>query len=198
MTSPIPRLELSGSCAVSLTIGVVRRCATTFLSAMTASLALVAPGFAQGADPCKGGGYNPTAVAVAVTAVPIEVESTTDDYFVLYAEYDVDGKEVEYPVLVKRGEAGTTALAENVSALPADRYRVEKYLVSDPADVDGDCIDDLTELDNLGSMNPVNPAVAIAFKYGVLAISDQETFESLSLETSDTWNLKFVLLGMGH
>ena len=42
------------------------------------------------------------------------------------AAHEVDGTEVELPVLVKRGEAGTTTLAENVEALPAERYRVEQ------------------------------------------------------------------------
>ena len=63
---------------------------------------------------------------------------------------------------MKRGEAGTTTLAENVAALPMERYRVEKHLIADPADVDGDCIDDITELDDLGNKNPVNPAIAIS------------------------------------
>ena len=109
-------------------------------------------------EPCEGGGYNPTPVAVAVTSVPIVVTSTTDEYFVLYVKHDVDGTEVEMPVLVKLGEAGTTTLAENVEALPRERYRVEKYLIADPADVDGDCIDDITELADPVGMNPVNPA----------------------------------------
>ena len=82
------------------------------------------------------------------------VTSTTADYFVLYVSHDVDGTEVELPVLVKKGEAGTTTLAENVEAMPAERYRVEKYLIADPADVDGDCIDDLTELDDFGTGEP--------------------------------------------
>ena len=64
---------------------------------------------------------DPTPVAVAVTAVPIVVTSTTADYFVLYVKHDVDGTEVEIPVLVKLGEAGTTTLAENVEALPVER-----------------------------------------------------------------------------
>ena len=68
-------------------------------------------------EPCEGGGYNPTPVAVAVTSVPIVVTSTTDEYFVLYVKHDVDGTEVEMPVLVKLGQAGTTTLAENVAAL---------------------------------------------------------------------------------
>ncbi len=130
-------------------------------------------------DPCAGGGYNPTPTAVAVDAVPIVVESTTADYFVLYVRDLVDPA-WEAPVSVTRGEAGTTSLTENVAALPKERYRVEKYLIADPADVDGDCIDDLTELTNLGSQNPVNAAAGIALTDGAVAIPDEETFTALS------------------
>ena len=143
---------------------------------------------------------DPTPTAVTVSAVPIVVASTTDDYFVLYASFDVDGTEVELPVAVVRGEAGTTTIEENVEALPADRYRVEKYAVSDPADVDGDCIDDITELDDLGSMNPLNPAMTIEIEHGALAIPDLETFETLSIESpnSETQEyLKFVIFDFG-
>ena len=123
-----------------------------------ATLLVIMPAQGNAQEPCPGGGYNPTPMAVAVTAVPIVVESTTDEYFVLYVTFDVDGTEVELPVLVKLGAAGTTTLAENVEALPAERYRVEKYLIADPADVDGDCVDDITELGDPVGMNPVNPA----------------------------------------
>ena len=147
---------------------------------------------AQSAVPCPA----PTPTAVAVTVVPIVVTSTTDDYFVLYVSHDVDGTEVELPVLVKRGEAGTTTLAENMEALPAERYRVEKYLIADPADVDGDCIDDITELDDLGNMNPVNPADAIELSDGAVAISDQETFETLTRLFGSQSYLKFIVDGI--
>ena len=145
-------------------------------------------------EPCPEGGYNPTPTAVDVEAVPIVVTSTTADYFVLYVTHDVDADtSVEIPVLVKRGEAGTTTLAENVEALPAARYRVEQYLVSDPADVDGDCVDDITELGDPVSMNPVNPAAAIALSVGTVAIPDRDTFDKLSY--SDKY-IKFVMFGM--
>ena len=98
---------------------------------------------------CPDAGEAPTPTEVTVTAVPIVVESTTADYFVLYASHEVDGETVWYPVKVALGGEGTTTLAENVAALPVDRYRVEKYSVADPADVDGDCKDDITELNNL-------------------------------------------------
>ena len=144
-------------------------------------------------EPCPGGGYNPTPVAVAVTAVPIVVASTTADYFVLYVRHTVDGSEVEFPVLVTLGKAGTTTLAENVAALPKERYRVEKYLIADPADVDGDCIDDITELDDLGAMNPVNPAAAIEISDGAVVLPDTHTYDVLA---GLGRFLKFALLGM--
>ena len=132
-------------------------------------------------EPCSGGGYDPVPTAVEVGAVPIVVESTTEEYFVLYVRHDLDtDTTVELPVLVKRGEAGTTTLAENVAALPKERYRVEKYLIADPADVDGDCIDDISELADPVGMNPMNPAAAIALTDGAVAIPDEETFTALS------------------
>ena len=143
---------------------------------------------AQGPPACP----DPTPTAVDVTAVPIVVASTADDYFVLYVSHDVDGTDVDLPVLVKRGEAGTTTLEENVEALPVERYSVEKYLIADPADVDGDCVDDITELDDLGAMNPVNPAVAIDINDGALAVPDNQTFDALAQAES----FKFILLGM--
>ena len=144
-------------------------------------------------ETCPGGGYGPDPTQVEVDAVPIVVTSTADDYFVLYVSHDVDGKEVEWPVLVKRGESGATTLAENLEALSAERYRVEKYLVADPADVDGDCIHDITELDDLGHMNPVNPADAVALSDGTVIIPDQGTFETIAFASAQ---IKFAVLDM--
>ena len=137
---------------------------------------------------------------VAIDAVPIVVESTTEEYFVLYASLDLDaGTTVEVPVLVAPGSAGTTTLAENVEALPVERYRVEKYAVADPADVDGDCIDDITELADPVGMNPVNPAPAVDFSDGAVAVPDRDTLVALSQEgaTLDSpLRLKLVLFGL--
>jgi len=131
---------------------------------------------------CLNTPYQPTATEVDVDALPIVVESTTADYFVLYASLEVDGTAIESPVLVKRGETGTTTLAENVASLPIGSYRVEKYLVSDPADVDRDCVDDIAELDDVAGKNPVNPAPSIDISNGTVVIPDRETFESLSYQ----------------
>ena len=141
---------------------------------------------------CSGSGYHPDPTAVAVDTVPIVVESTTAEYFVLYVTFDVDGTEVGLPVLVKRGEAGTTTLAENVEALPAERYRVEQYLIADPADVDGDCIDDITELGDPLGMSPVNSAVAIELSDGAVVIPDPQTYDALAVGGY----FKFGLIGI--
>ena len=118
-------------------------------------------------------------VAVAVSDVPIVVASTTADYFVLYVRPDLD-TDFEIPVSVTLGQDGTTTLTEQLAALPKAHYRVEKYRIANPADVDGDCIDDITELRDLGTRNPVNPAKAIDVKNGTVAVPDRETFERIS------------------
>ena len=135
------------------------------------------------ANPCPGTGSGPTPVSVDVGAVPIVVESTTDKYYVLYVRHELDADTtVEIPVSVTLGQAGTRTLTEQLSALPAERYRVDEYLVADPGDVDGDCIDDVTELQDLGGMNPLNPAPRVRAVDGAVAIPDRETFEALSYQ----------------
>ena len=142
--------------------------------------------------PCSG---STSPVEVEVEAVPIVVESTTADYFVLYARHDLGEDTVDLPVLVTKGQAGATTLAENVAALPKERYRVEKYLIACPADVDGDGIDDIAELADPVGMSPLNPAAAIDISDGAVAVPDRETFETLSFG-SNNGLVKFVLLGM--
>ena len=154
-----------------------RRLALVLVVAVVAVVAGGASAFASGSPPpqaqdedCPGGGYDPVATPVAINSVPVVVESTVDEYFVLYARSDADAQSWEIPVAVVRGEAGTTTLAENVEALPVERYRVEKFLVSDPADVDGDCVDDITELGDPVGRNPVHSAPLISFSDGVASI----------------------------
>ena len=156
-----------------------------------------------GTCPISGG----SPVDVTVSQVPIVVTSTVDDYFVLYVLHEKGGETVEYPVLVKRGEAGTTALADNLAPLPAEQYRVQKYQVANPADVDGDCIDDLTELADLGTKNPLNPAESVSISNGAVAIADHAAFRQLSYYGSkvaqidshlrDLEYVKFIIMNPG-
>ena len=133
---------------------------------------------------CTVGEQAPAATAVEVQAVPAIVESTTEEYFVLYVRPALDS-EREFPVSVTLGEDGTTTLTEQLSPLPKEHYRVEKFLIADPADSDNDCIDDITELGDPVGMNPLNPAKAVPFRDGAVAIPDRETFQALSYKGRD-------------
>ena len=73
---------------------------------------------------------------------------------------------------------------------------MEKYLIADPADVDGDCIDDITELGDPVGMSPVNPAPGIEYSDGTVAVPERGTFERLAYHSSgEKLHLKFILLG---
>ncbi len=133
---------------------------------------------------CTVGEHAPAATAVEVHAVPATIDSTTGEYFVLYVRPALDS-EREFPVSVTLGEDGTTTLTEQLSPLPKEHYRVEKFLIADPADIDNDCIDDITELGDPVRMNPLNPARAVPFHDGAVAIPDRETFEALSYKGRD-------------
>ncbi len=154
---------------------------------------------------CPVGGFDPASVEVEVTAVPIIVESTTADYFVLYVRPGLNADR-EIVASVTLGSEGTTTLSEQLSALSADRYRVEKYLISDPADIDGDCIDDVSELAEPVGMNPLNAAPAIEYTDGAVAVPDRATFEALAYQPetdagdTDLLNaayLNFVIIAKG-
>ena len=133
---------------------------------------------------CTVGDQAPAATAVEVQAVPAIIESTTEEYFVLYVRPDLDS-EREFSVSVTLGEDGTTTLTEQLSPLPKEHYRVEKFLIADPGDIDNDCIDDITELGDPVGMNPLNPARAVPFRDGAVAIPDREAFEALSYKGRD-------------
>ena len=155
---------------------------------------------------CPGTGSDPTPTSIEVEAVPVVVDSTTDKYYVLYVRHELDADTaVEIPVSVTPGQAGTTTLTEQLSALPAEQYRVDEFLIADPGDADGDCINDITELRDPAGMNPLNPAPMIEPVDGAVAIPDRQTFEALSYKgkrvlvdthLSDLEYVKFYLFGM--
>ena len=152
---------------------------------------------------CAGEGFNAAPENVPVTAVPIVVASTTADYFVLFVRPDLSS-DAEIPISVTLGQDGMTTLTEQLAALPKAHYRVEKYPVANPADVDGDCTHDIDELADVGTKNPVNRSVPIPFKDGTVAIPDRATFERLSYQGTNVpydahlANLEFVNFSLYH
>ncbi len=150
--------------------------------------------------PCDDGWVAPTPTDVAVSSVPIRVVSTEDDYFVLYVRDQpvVENVVWDIPVLVKRGESGTTTLADNLAPLAASRYRVEKYQVANPADLDGDCVDDIAELNALGLRSPIVKIDPVRGDLGAVTIVNRAAFKKLAykgtnaVSEEDKVNIEYI------
>ena len=148
--------------------------------AAATALVLVPAGALASAQTCPDVSEAPVPVDLAVSALPMNVEATAADYFVLYAIFGDGETAFEHPVSVTLGRDGTVTLEQTTATLPADRFRVEKYLRSEPGDVDGDCVDDMTELANPVTMSPVNAAAAIERQYGGVSVPDAATFDAFA------------------
>ena len=121
---------------------------------------------------------SPTPVDVPVTSVPITVTSTEADYFVLYVKHALSETDVRrVPVSLTKGKTGSTPLTMAVPGLAAARYKVEKYQVANPADVDGDGKNDLTD------PNPLSSASDFALKDGLNLLSTTTEWNALVFDT---------------
>ena len=73
-------------------------------------------------------------------------------------------------------------------------------------DVDGDCVDDITELDDFGHRNPTNPAKQVAAQYGSVGFADRAAFETMSYQGNqvliywleDLEYVKFTILNINY
>ncbi len=117
----------------------------------------------------------------------IDVPSATNRYHVLYYRPAPDGDAggeaaTEYAVAIHPGAEGAVVLDEPLRVSGNGSYRVETYSTSAPGDVDGDGVDDLTELGRAGTGGraPLNAAGVIASEHGAVAVPDMATFEALS------------------
>ncbi len=114
----------------------------------------------------------------------VEVASTADRYYVLYAK-PVTGSEWEIPVAIAKGGATSTVLTDGRKQLPTARLRVESFANGKPGDVDGDGIDDLTELKGAPTLNPLSAVARLDASDGVAIVPDRATFEFLSYQGDD-------------
>jgi hypothetical protein len=114
----------------------------------------------------------------------VKVASDVDHYYVLFAK-PVAGNDWETPVAIVKGVAGTTVLTDGRKQLAASKYRVETFAISKPGDVDGDGIDDLTELKGAPTLNALSAVAKLDFADGVAIVPDRATFEKLSYQGND-------------
>jgi len=116
--------------------------------------------------------------------IQIQVASSSAYYYVLYLSPDLES-DAERAVSMTLGQDGTTTLTEQLAAYPEEHYRVVQFRRDDPADTDGDGIDDVEELLNPYSHSPLNPAEEIDFRDGAVSIPDRATFEAFSYQGLD-------------
>ena len=128
--------------------------------------------------------------------VAITVASTPDHYFVLQAKHVTDDEEWR-ATAVQRGAAGQTTLSDGLRAYPRESYRVLRHAVAEPADTDGDGVDDLTELGDLPTQSPLNAAPPIDRRDGTTALSNFADFQSLAV-TRDRVQWSEFLNGLGY
>ena len=117
-----------------------------------------------------------------------EVSSTTDHYYVLYFQPELDDPTGEFPVALKLGSAGTIVLSDQLGLTPGSGfYRVEEHLRSQAVDLDRDGINDVVELTDptRGRLAPLNAAPPVSFTDGVCLIPDRQTFRDLSYQGDD-------------
>ena len=120
--------------------------------------------------------------------IRLEVSSSEAYYYVLYLSGSLDDIDNQIPVSMRLGQPGSTLMTEPLGIHPhGSYYRVAQYLRSEPEDMDGDGVDDVTEL--LGQENglraPLNPAFTVNIENGANSIPDHETFALLSYQGGD-------------
>jgi len=112
--------------------------------------------------------------------IELEVSSTSDQYFILKVRHDL-AKPFDLATSMTLGQAGTTTISESLEAYPRDQYQVLFYDKNNPADSDGDGIDDMTEYNNLPLQSPLNAAPSVDREDGLVAIDNFTTFKELSV-----------------
>ena len=112
-------------------------------------------------------------------AARITVSSDTDHYYVLYHK-EREAADFSFAIDMRLGEAGSTTLHDRLATADLDQYQVLAHPISAPVDTDGDGVDDLAELSELGSASPFNTAQPVLREDGVTQVPDTTTQRELS------------------
>ncbi len=116
----------------------------------------------------------------------LEIQAEADKYYTLKARH---GPNFVYESIVSitMGVDGPMTISEPGRAYQLENYEVTAHPIANPADSDGDGIDDLTELNNMPTNAPLNFAGAIDFNDGTTSIPDAATFESMAVVADVPW-----------
>ncbi len=116
----------------------------------------------------------------------LEIEASADKYYVLRALHEPN-LTYESIVSITPGIDGNMIISESSAGYAQQNYRITEHSIANPDDVDGDGIDDITELNDMPSKAPLNFAEEIDFMHGTTSINNAETFEDLAVVADVPW-----------
>lgn len=135
--------------------------------------------------------------SIAQTVVPIDnysvnsigqaqlsIQALASKYYILTAQHSAT---FEWETSITMGVNGTMVISEPAAAYPLANYTIRAYDIANPGDIDGDGIDDITELNNMPTDAAINFADPIAFIDGATSIPDAQTFNDLATINNVSW-----------
>ncbi len=118
--------------------------------------------------------------------VELEIEGQADQYYVLRAIHEPNNYESVTSITL--GADGNMIVSEPLGAFPIQNYQITAHSIADPGDVDGDGIDDMTELNNMPTQAPLNFGEEVDFYDGTTSVNSPEVFSSLAVvDTEVPW-----------
>ena len=120
--------------------------------------------------------------------IQLEVNSSTSNYYVLKVRHSIDST-FELVTSITKGKPNTTIISEPLGAYPIQHYQVLEYPINMPFDVDGDTVDDISELENMPLQSPLNAGKPKIKFHGLLALDSLTRFKELSVNNQLVqWN----------
>lgn len=118
-------------------------------------------------------------VSVEKGLLHITVPTRIDSYYVLYRNGTLE--EIGRPIQIVTGAESEITFRERIIEGHDIYYTVSQYLRALPDDLDGDGIDDVTELDNPGFFSALNAARLVVEDDGAVMIPNVALFDSFSI-----------------
>ena len=133
----------------------------------------------------------------ATNRIQIEVNAADDYYYVLWVRHNPSDI-FSQPVKMARGKMGPLILQEALLAYPIDHYKVVRYPISQPHDLDKDGQNDMEEFQHPDNQSPFNPAKNVDHVNGSVTIAHHTIFKAFSyigtegIKDSSLHNTEFV------
>ena len=120
----------------------------------------------------------------SVGQVQLSIQAQADKYYVLNAQHSPT---FNWVTSITMGVNGTMVISEPAGAYPETSYAITAHDISNPGDIDGDGVDDVTEFNNMPTDAPINFADPISFIDGATSIPDAQTFMDLATVNNVSW-----------